>query len=36
MKFYLIPYTMARFEPTIFYSVGGDDDHFTTPPARHT
>jgi hypothetical protein len=21
------PYTLARFEPTIFCSVGGDDDH---------
>jgi hypothetical protein len=26
---------MARFEPTIiFCSVGGDDDHYTTPPGQ--
>jgi hypothetical protein len=24
-------YTVARFEPKISGSVGGDDDHFTTP-----
>jgi hypothetical protein len=26
------PYTLAVFELTIFCSVGGDDDHYTTPP----
>jgi hypothetical protein len=25
-------YTLARFEPTLFCSAGGDDDHFATPP----
>jgi hypothetical protein len=32
----LIPYTLARFEPTIISSDGGDDDHYTTPPVRTT
>jgi hypothetical protein len=27
-------YTLARFEPTIYCSDGGDDDHYTTPPRR--
>jgi hypothetical protein len=26
------PCTLAGFEPTIVCSVGGDDDHYTTPP----
>jgi hypothetical protein len=26
------PYTLAGFEPRIFYSVGGRDDHYATPP----
>jgi hypothetical protein len=29
--FSLKPYTPTRFEPTIFLSFGGDDDHFVTP-----
>jgi hypothetical protein len=28
---YIICIVMARFEPTIFCSVGGDDGHCTTP-----
>jgi hypothetical protein len=26
------PYTLAGFEPGIFCSVGGRDDHYGTPP----
>jgi hypothetical protein len=26
------PYTLARPEPTSFFSDGEDDDHYTTPP----
>jgi hypothetical protein len=26
------PRTLTRFEPTSFCSVGGDDDHYSTPP----
>jgi hypothetical protein len=26
------PFTLARFEPGIFCSVGGRDDHYATPP----
>jgi hypothetical protein len=26
------PYTLAGFEPGIFCSVGGRDDHYATPP----
>jgi hypothetical protein len=28
----LKPYTLARFEPAIFCSVDGDDDHYTRAP----
>jgi hypothetical protein len=28
----LKPYTLAGFEPGIFCSVGGRDDHYTTAP----
>jgi hypothetical protein len=31
-KFLKKPYTLAGFEPGIFFSVGGRDDHNTTPP----
>jgi hypothetical protein len=27
----LKPYTLARFKPTVFYIVGGDDDHYIHP-----
>jgi hypothetical protein len=29
------PYTLAGFETGIFCSVGGRDDHYTTPPGRY-
>jgi hypothetical protein len=28
----LIPYTLAGFEPGSSFSVGGRDDHYSTPP----
>jgi hypothetical protein len=28
------PYTLAGFEPEIFCSVGGRDDHYATPPGH--
>jgi hypothetical protein len=28
------PYTLAGFEPRIFCSVGGRDDHYDTPPGH--
>jgi hypothetical protein len=33
-KFLKRPYTLAGFEPGIFCSVGGRDDHYTTPPGH--
>jgi hypothetical protein len=27
------PFILERFEPTLFNSDGGDEDHYTTPPA---
>jgi hypothetical protein len=27
-------YTMAGFDPGIFFSVGGRDDHYATPPVH--
>jgi hypothetical protein len=30
----LLTLHLAKFEPTIFCSVGGDDDHLTTPPGH--
>jgi hypothetical protein len=32
----LKPYTLAGFEPGIFCSVGGPDDHYATPPRQGT
>jgi hypothetical protein len=34
MKKSKILYTLAGLEPTIFCSVGGDDDHYTPLPGR--
>jgi hypothetical protein len=34
-KFLKKPYTLAGFKPGIFCSVGGRDDHYTTPPGLH-
>jgi hypothetical protein len=31
----LKPYTLAGFEPGIFCSVGGRDDHYATPPGLY-
>jgi hypothetical protein len=31
-----VSYTLARFEPTIFCSVGGDDDHYVHTPRRQS
>jgi hypothetical protein len=28
----ILPYTLAGFEPGIFCTVGGRDDHYATPP----
>jgi hypothetical protein len=33
-KFLKKPHTLAGFEPGIFCSVGGRDDHNTSPPGR--
>jgi hypothetical protein len=30
------PYTLAGFEPWIFCSEGGRDDHYATPPGQET
>jgi hypothetical protein len=30
----LNPYTLPEFEPTLVYSIGGDDDHYTMPPGQ--
>jgi hypothetical protein len=30
-----LTYTLAGFEPGIFCSVGGRDDHYATPPGLH-
>jgi hypothetical protein len=35
-KFLKKPYTLAGFEPGIFCSVGGRDDHYATPPGHPT
>jgi hypothetical protein len=29
-----LSYTLAGFEPWIFCSVGGRDDHYATPPGQ--